>query len=240
MWLTQSLETNKWSVDIPKTVEQLLAENTYLNKEKYKDYLSLKLNESQQSDLLNDKLSMSTLLELSKKQIEGLSKEIKWNENVQRWVDRIRKAKEQWQIDAKLAWKEAEQMAIDVSTRISDSNLWKKTSETISKATKKIKEWWFMIWLEKMSKSGGLMWFFAWLLLGLFKMFWYNEKIGKLSEINKKEVKSTVRNTLLKSFPWKEERIDWLLNSDLIKDEWLEKLSQVIKAKKLKNKSNWY
>lgn len=137
MWLTQSLETNKWSVDIPKTVEQLLAENTYLNKEKYKDYLSLKLNESQQSDLLNDKLSMSTLLELSKKQIEGLSKEIKWNENVQRWVDRIRKAKEQWQIDAKLAWKEAEQMAIDVSTRISDSNLWKKTSETISKATKK-------------------------------------------------------------------------------------------------------
>jgi len=231
MWLTQSLETNKWSIDISKTIEQLLTENPSLDKEKYKDYLSLKLNEAQQNDLINGNLSMSSILELSKKQIESLSIEIKRNKSVQRWAEAIKEAAKKWEIEAKLAWKEAEQMFSDMSKKVTDSELWKQTSETFSKATETIKEGWFMIWLEKMSKSSWFMWFIAWLILGLFKMFWYNEKIGKLSEINKKEIKSTIRSTLLESFPWKEERIDSLLNSDLIKEEWLENLSEVIKAK---------
>ncbi len=61
MWLTQSLEANKWSIDISKTIEQLLTENPSLDKEKYKDYLSLKLNEAQQNDLINGNLSMSSI-----------------------------------------------------------------------------------------------------------------------------------------------------------------------------------
>ena len=156
----------------------------------------------------------------TKKTAEEQQNSLKWllklrfdvYKTAQEWIEtnqeHLRFALKKWKEAAKKSSESAEELFEKSVENLSQSNVWVKTKEAVIQVKEKIKQWGFLIGLEKAAKSWWILWFFAGLFLGIMKLFGYNEKIGELWEkvaevLNPEQIEKTkikVKKHIIDSF----------------------------------------
>lgn len=233
----KSPEINNWyDIEIWK-IRVWDVEQNSLTPEQTKRFEKILLTREQAEKLKNGEF---TIQELTRLESEQLRSEIESQKSIKDNLLDLFEAQNKWKWEAIESQEQANWLldSLNWLSSINKTQISEKTTQVKEKAKslwlwaqlwKVIKEAW-----EKLSKW-DILWAIAAFFKWLFSMFSWKllkEEIKEwLSSDQKAEVKIKVREKLVESFPWKEERIDSLISSWIIKEEWLEKLFKVIKAK---------
>lgn len=202
MWLRQSNEVASGNNEVFKTIKQISEENPHLDVEKYKKYLDIKLDEAQQNDLLNNKLSMSTILELSRIWRDVIKTELEWTANLEKNIRALKSATEKSDVESSVEWSKVDEMMNEFTNWIEKPTTVQGVKAVTGKASETVKEIW--IWAKfKSAIDNAIEAFSTWGFFAaigaffstLFASFKKEEIVDQVKEkMDSKEAKETKEN----------------------------------------------
>lgn len=175
-----------------------------LSPEELENYKDIILTENQAQRLEQWRL---TTEELSWLMLEQLRTDIDRTNSTQEAINRWREVNQRWNTEQQESRNWAERLLDSISS--STNNIQSNLNWNISEITSWLKEWWIMLWIEKIEKKWWFLWNIASVILKIAWFFWYKSKVSEavdsaensireaISEENINNTKSKVKDLLI-------------------------------------------